>query len=150
MTNAQSSPQPIESLVDKLNVDVENDVVARVSYQDGASRKMPEWVAKELRQYLRGCRKVFEFPYKLQGTAFERLVYEAAMSIPYGETRSYGWVANAIGRPNAARAVGNALNKNPLMLVVPCHRVVASGGIGGFGCGIELKRALLDLELRHR
>ena len=82
-----------------------------------------------------------------QTTLFQRSVWEAIRSIPYGETRSYGWVANRIGKPAAVRAVGQALGKNPLPIIVPCHRVVASdGGLCGFGGGLEMKRNLLRLE----
>lgn len=81
------------------------------------------------------------------GTAFQRAVWQAMLEIPRGETRSYGWVAERIGRPGSARAVGQAVGANPLPLLVPCHRVVASdGGLGGFGGGLEMKEALLRLE----
>ncbi len=80
-------------------------------------------------------------------TAFQREVWQAARHIPYGETRSYGWVAAEMGRPGAARAVGQALGRNPLPIIIPCHRVLAAdGGIGGFGGGIEVKKFLLSLE----
>jgi len=90
------------------------------------------------------------FPDKLnlsRATHFQREVWETTRLIPYGETRSYAWVAKQIKRPKAARAVGQALGKNPLPIIVPCHRVVASAGkLGGFGGGIEMKRYLLSLE----
>ena len=80
-------------------------------------------------------------------TAFQRLVWEAIRLIPYGETRSYGWIARQIGKPKAARAIGQALGKNPFLIVVPCHRVIAADGtLGGFGGGLEMKEALLELE----
>jgi len=80
-------------------------------------------------------------------SAFQKLVWQAARFIPYGETRSYGWIARQIGKPKAARAVGQALGKNPFLIVVPCHRVIAANGtLGGFGCGLEMKQALLQLE----
>ena len=83
-------------------------------------------------------------------TPFQRLVWEATRLIPYGETRSYGWVAKQIGKPLAARAVGQALGKNPFLVVVPCHRVIAGdGGLGGFGGDPEMKRTLLELEKVH-
>jgi methylated-DNA-[protein]-cysteine S-methyltransferase len=91
-----------------------------------------------------------EFPCELdygQATPFQRNVWETTRSIPYGETRSYGWVANQIGKPAAVRAVGQALGKNPLSIIVPCHRVIASdGSLCGFGGGLEMKRNLLRLE----
>lgn len=80
-------------------------------------------------------------------TPFLRRVWEATRLIPYGETRSYGWVARQIGKPSAARAVGQALGRNPFLIVVPCHRVIAGdGGLGGFGSDPEMKRTLLELE----
>ena len=83
-------------------------------------------------------------------TPFERDVYMAALSIPFGRTRSYKWIAKKIGRPNAARAVGQALKKNPIPLIIPCHRVVSSkpGSLGGFSLGLELKKELLEIERR--
>jgi methylated-DNA-[protein]-cysteine S-methyltransferase len=80
-------------------------------------------------------------------TAFQRLVWETTSLIPYGETRSYGWIARQIGKPQAARAVGQALGKNPFLIIVPCHRVIAADGtLGGFGGDLEMKEALLELE----
>lgn len=81
-------------------------------------------------------------------TSFERDVYMACLSIPFGQTRSYKWLAKKIGRPNAARAVGQALRKNPLPLLIPCHRVVSSKPdcLGGFSLGMDLKKKLLNIE----
>ncbi len=81
-------------------------------------------------------------------TPFERDVYMAALRIPFGKTRSYKWLAERIGRPNAARAVGQALKKNPFPFIIPCHRVVSSkpGSLGGFSLGLELKKELLEVE----
>jgi len=82
-----------------------------------------------------------------QGTPFQRRVWRTLLDIPRGETRSYSWVAEQIGRPDAARAVGQAVGANPLAIVVPCHRVVASdGGLGGYGGGLALKETLLQIE----
>ncbi|MGC8794731.1 MAG: methylated-DNA--[protein]-cysteine S-methyltransferase [Bryobacteraceae bacterium] len=104
---------------------------------------------RQLQQYFRGERRRFELPVRLQGTAFQREVWRALEDIPYGETRSYGEVARAIGRPRAARAVGAANGANPVAIVVPCHRVIESGGgLGGYGGGRRLKQFLLDLERR--
>jgi len=81
-------------------------------------------------------------------TTFRRAVWEATRTIPYGETRSYAWVAAQIGKPKAARAVGQALGENPLPIIVPCHRVLASdGSLCGFGGGLEMKKRLLELEI---
>jgi methylated-DNA-[protein]-cysteine S-methyltransferase len=101
-----------------------------------------------LRSYFCGGEVAFPDKLDLTGaTNFEREVWVATRLIPYGETRSYLWVARQIGRPGAARAVGQALGKNPLPIIVPCHRVIASnGGLGGFGGGLKMKRRLLVLE----
>jgi methylated-DNA-[protein]-cysteine S-methyltransferase len=80
-------------------------------------------------------------------TSFQREVWQAARSIPYGETRTYGWLAAAIDRPLAARAVGQALGRNPVPVIIPCHRIIAGdGSLGGFTGGLDIKRFLLDLE----
>ena len=85
------------------------------------------------------------------GTPFQRAVWEATRLIPYGETRSYTWVARQIGKPEALRAVGQALGRNPLSVIIPCHRVLAGdGGLGGFSGGLEVKRFLLRLEAAGR
>ena len=82
-----------------------------------------------------------------EATLFQKVVWETTRLIPYSETRSYGWVANQIGKPQAARAVGQALGKNPFLIIIPCHRVISGdGGLGGFGGGLEMKQALLELE----
>lgn len=84
------------------------------------------------------------------GTKFQRRVWRATRAVPYGETRSYGWLARKIGAPGASRAVGQAMGKNRFALVVPCHRIIASdGSLGGFGGGLDLKKTLLSLERRH-
>ncbi len=94
--------------------------------------------------------RVIDFPDRLDlsgGTPFQREVWEAAKLIPYGETRSYGWIARQMDKPKAMRAVGQALGKNPLPIIVPCHRVLASDGkLGGFSSGLDMKRHLLGLE----
>jgi methylated-DNA-[protein]-cysteine S-methyltransferase len=103
---------------------------------------------ERLQAYFSGRRVDFADKPDFSGaTPFQRQVWQATRLIPYGETRSYQWVASHIGKPRAARAVGQALGKNPLPIIVPCHRVVASGGgPGGFTGGIEMKRRLLKLE----
>ncbi len=106
-----------------------------------------EEIVSEINAYFQ--RRLTEFKVKLNpvGTPFQRLVWDALRSIPYGETRSYSQIAAAIGRPEAVRAVGAANGANPLPIVVPCHRVVGSNGsLTGFGGGLPAKRYLLDLE----
>lgn len=101
----------------------------------------------QLAEYFAGQRRTFDLPLTLDGTAFQRAVWQALRDIPYGETRPYGVLAVALGRPNAARAVGLANGKNPLSIIVPCHRLVGSdGSLTGYGGGLARKRYLLDLE----
>lgn len=104
-------------------------------------------IAHELEQYARGERRTFTFTVAVDGTDFERRVWDTVGTIPYGETRTYGEIARTLGRPGAARAVGRANGRNPIPIVIPCHRVVAAGGkLGGYGGGLDLKRRLLALE----
>ena len=104
-------------------------------------------VYRQLSEYLIGERKYFELPLNPKGTEFQRQVWQALCDIPYGETRSYKQIAEAIGNPKAVRAVGMANNRNPLLIVIPCHRVIgANGKLIGYGAGIEMKEYLLKLE----
>ena len=102
---------------------------------------------EEIGEFLRGRRREFTVPLDLQGTEFQLQVWKALLRIPYGQTRSYGEIARAVDNPKAARAVGMANHCNPLAIVVPCHRVIASdGSLGGYGGGLEMKSRLLRLE----
>jgi len=106
--------------------------------------------ARQLNEYFSGDRQEFELDLAPEGTKFQVEVLEALRGIPYGETRTYRDIAVAVGRPKAVRAVGNANGRNPLPIVIPCHRVIGSdGSLTGFGGGIEIKRYLLDLEQQH-
>lgn len=101
----------------------------------------------ELEQYFAGKRREFTFPLDLRGTDFQLACWRALLAIPYGETRSYGDIARAVCRPQGFRAVGMANNRNPIAIVVPCHRVIASdGSLCGYGGGLDIKRKLLELE----
>ncbi len=103
--------------------------------------------AKQLDEYLDGVRKTFDLLLAPEGTQFQKAVWKALQAIPYGETRSYAQIAQAIGNPKAGRAVGGANHANPIMIVIPCHRVIgANGELVGYGGGLELKRQLLELE----
>ena len=105
--------------------------------------------AGELDRYFGGELHEFTVPLDMRGTVFDRQVWGELARIPYGETRSYGQVARAIGRPTASRAVGHANGRNPVSIIVPCHRVIGSGGaLVGYGGGLDRKDALLELE-RH-
>ena len=102
---------------------------------------------RELEEYFAGRRREFSFPLDLRGTAFQLACWNALLAIPYGETCSYRDIAQAIGHPHAYRAVGMSNNRNPIAIVVPCHRVIASNGsLCGYGGGLDIKRKLLDLE----
>jgi len=103
--------------------------------------------ARQAREYFAGDRTKFDLPLRLQGTAFDREVWEAVAAIGYGETATYGELADRIGRPGAARAVGAANGRNPIALIVPCHRVIgADGALTGYAYGVDRKRTLLELE----
>ncbi len=102
---------------------------------------------EQLHQYFKGRRTVFTGPFDLRGTAFQLKVWKQLLRIPYGEVRTYGEVADLMGMPRACRAVGGANGANIVPIMIPCHRVVASGmKIGGYGLGVGLKRRLLELE----
>jgi len=122
------------------------------SPQDPTWRKDPgpfSQVIEELAEYFDGERQTFGTPIRLVGTAFQQSVWAALRDIPYGQTRTYGEIAAAIGSPSAVRAVGLANSRNPISILVPCHRVVGStGALTGYSGGIDNKRLLLDLERR--
>ncbi len=107
---------------------------------------------KQLSEYFEGKRKCFELPLRPAGTDFQMAVWQALTAIPYGQTRSYGDIARALGKPGAARAIGQANHRNPLPILIPCHRVIgADGSMTGYGgkSGIPIKRRLLELEQQH-
>jgi methylated-DNA-[protein]-cysteine S-methyltransferase len=119
----------------------------RVSDSWQAADKPFAEARKQLEQYFAGERTAFDLPLAAEGSEFERRVWRALEDIPYGETESYGEVAERIGAPGAARAVGLANGRNPISIVVPCHRVIgANGTLTGYGGGLERKRFLLELE----
>ncbi len=120
---------------------------------DGETRQTPllAKAAAQLTEYFTGRRASFDLPLAPVGTEFQRAVWAALAAIPAGETRSYGDIARAVGRPKASRAVGAANHKNPLPIVIPCHRVIGTNGaMVGYGGGLKLKEKLLKLEARYR
>jgi len=139
----------------------ETDALSMIGFPKGAMRRDPEanWIYSEapfenvrsqLAEYFSGERKNFDLPLSLAGTEFQVAVLEALQQIPYGETTSYGAIAKKIGRPKAVRAVGAANGRNPIPIIVPCHRVIGSGGdLTGFGGGLDTKAALLRLEAEN-
>jgi methylated-DNA-[protein]-cysteine S-methyltransferase len=118
----------------------------RSDWQPGGVRAFDDVVA-QLEAYFAGSLTEFDVDLRVDGTDFQRRVWTALRTIPYGETRSYGEIADQIGSPGASRAVGLANGRNPISIIVPCHRVIGStGGLTGYGGGIDRKRALLALE----
>ena len=116
-----------------------------VRFEESASA-LRDYV-RELDEYFAGTRREFNFALDLRGTDFQRACWQALLAIPYGETRTYADIARAIGKQQAFRAVGMANNRNPVAIVVPCHRVIASNGtLCGYGGGLDIKRQLLQLE----
>jgi len=123
------------------NTDARNDVETTVS------QPVLRQAAQELNEYFSGKRTRFTFAMRAEGTPFQQSVWAALLDIPYGETKSYGEIAMAVENPKGSRAVGMACNKNPIMIAVPCHRVIgASGSLTGYAYGTGMKQSLLDLE----
>ncbi|MEE8328834.1 MAG: methylated-DNA--[protein]-cysteine S-methyltransferase [Thermodesulfovibrionia bacterium] len=118
---------------------------ARIAFKKGAA---PKSFIKELKDFFRGDDRGFSQRIKfLKGTDFEKKIWSCLKDIPFGETRTYKWIAEKIGNPSATRAVGRALSKNPVPIVLPCHRIIESNGsIGGYSSGIKIKRKLLEME----
>jgi methylated-DNA-[protein]-cysteine S-methyltransferase len=146
---------PLETPIGRLVLESDGDVLIgiwlptearapRASGQD-APPVLKE-TATQLDEYFARERTEFDLPMELDGTAFQKEVWRELSRIPYGETISYGELARRVGRPKGPRAVGQANGKNPIPIIVPCHRVLASNGIGGYGGGLTCKRALLALE----
>jgi O-6-methylguanine DNA methyltransferase len=135
-----------------LRITTDGDFVTRLDCVGGPRAPGERTAASdaafcELQQYLAGTRRQFTFAHRAQGTEFQKKVWQALTEIPYGQTRTYGQIAAAIGNPKASRAVGMANNKNPLMIVVPCHRVIGAGGsLVGYAGGLDMKRRLLQIE----
>ena len=125
--------------------DVRSERNAAYRFEESARRMRP--FVRELEEYFAGKRREFSFALDPRGTEFQLACWRALIAIPYGETRTYADIARAVGRPQGFRAVGMANNRNPIAIVVPCHRVIASDGtLCGYGGGLDIKRKLLELE----
>lgn len=135
---------------DVYTVEIEGDKIVSISCgrKEGKEITTPfaEKVKKEFEEFFAGKRKDFDLEILVQGTAFEKRVYEEMMRIPYGLVMSYGDLAEMAGYPRAARAVGTACAKNNIPFIIPCHRVVARNSMGGYGLGRGLKVKLLEME----
>lgn len=106
---------------------------------------------RQFEEYFQGKREQFDFSLNLHGTPFQQSVWETLCNIPYGETRTYTEIAESIGNPKSIRAVGTAIGRNPVLITVPCHRVInKNGGLGGFRGGLDLKKTLLQLEMENK
>ncbi len=139
-----------------MRIDYENDAVTRLQKlpyapQDcGQATPFSDRVFSELCEYFDGKRKGFSFALSAAGTDFQKRVWQALCDIPYGQTRTYKEIAAAVGNDKASRAVGMANNKNPIQIVVPCHRVIgANGALIGYAGGLDMKEKLLQLERTH-
>jgi len=151
----------LDTPIGELLLAGKNNALSMIGFPKGSMRREPEpdWIFNEqplanacqqLLEYFDGERRVFDLPLELTGTEFQISVLEALLDIPYGETTSYGEIARRIGRPKAVRAVGAANGRNPIPVVVPCHRVIGStGDLTGFGGGLDTKEALLRLEAEN-
>jgi methylated-DNA-[protein]-cysteine S-methyltransferase len=148
----------IDSPAGRLRLVADDAGLRRLEFQEGRSfAPVPEdWsedaralapVARQLDEYFAGRRKVFDLDLSPEGTPFQRRVWERLLEIPYGETISYGTLARRVGNANASRAVGLANGRNPIAIIIPCHRVIGSNGtLTGYGGGLPLKQKLLELE----
>lgn len=137
-----------------IRIICEDGVILRVDFTDhspeDAIREKTELIDRvvcQMEEYLDGERKQFDLPLNPEGTLFQKKVWEALLTIPYGVTKSYGEIASMIGNPKASRAVGGANNKNPISIIIPCHRVIGTNGsLVGYGGGLDKKIKLLHLE----
>ena len=123
-------------------------LIKRVDSLESSERtELTDLAIKEINEYFDGNRREFTFPYEIRGTEFQKKVYTALLNIKYGQVKTYKDIAKEIGNDKASRAVGNANNKNPLMFVLPCHRVIGqNGNLTGYAGGLEMKKSLLELE----
>lgn len=128
----------------------ENDKPTRVrlgEMVEDSSQRVLVQTELQLKEYFAGERQAFDLPLDMRGTQFQKDVWEALLAIPFGETRSYGELAKKLGSPTASRAVGAANGRNPISIVVPCHRVIGSSGkLTGFAGGLDVKARLLEME----
>jgi methylated-DNA-[protein]-cysteine S-methyltransferase len=146
---------PMETPIGRLVLESDGDVLIGIwlpsgtKFAAGDGHDAPPVLkdtVTQLEEYFAGERTQFDVPMELDGTTFQKEVWGELSRIPYGETISYGELARRVGRPKGPRAVGQANGRNPIPIIVPCHRVLASNGIGGYGGGLPMKRSLLAVE----
>lgn len=141
-----------DSVIGRIVVEYDGSFITRV-YVDNAfigsgdNSRLFIAAKTQLEEYFCGKRREFDIPIRLNGTEFQKAVWNALLTVPYGKTASYKDIAAMIGKPKAARAVGGANNKNPIIIIVPCHRILgANGGLTGYACGTDIKQTLLNIE----
>ena len=144
------STRTIETPIGPLTLQADESAVTAIRFGAGGAQDaspLLDAAEAQLREYFAVARRTFDLPLAPRGTAFQQRVWAALRAIPYGETRTYGELAAAIGSPNASRAVGMANHRNPIPIVIPCHRIIgANGALTGYAGGLEVKRKLLALE----
>lgn len=144
------------SPVGMLKIVQEDNFITQISFADGAAETGAETpcikkAKEQLELYFQGKLKQFDLPLNPKGTDFQKKVWKALQTIPYGETVSYKEIAQAVGSPKAYRAVGSANNKNPIVIVVPCHRVIGSNNkLVGYAGGLDIKQQLLTMEQKYK
>lgn len=141
-----------QTTIGQIEITEENNYIVGINFntesniEDCETRLIKETYT-QLKEYLSGKRKTFDIPIKMQGTKFQKTVWNELVKIPYGETRSYKQIAENIGNPKACRAVGMANHNNPIAIIVPCHRVIgANNKLVGYAGGLNIKQKLLKLE----
>ena len=144
-----------DSAIGRIIVEDDGSFITRV-YVDNAfigsgdNSRLFITAKTQLEEYFCGKRREFDIPLKLNGTEFQKTIWNALLTVPYGKTASYKDIAAMIGKPKAARAAGGANNKNPIIIIVPCHRVVgADGSLTGYAYGMDIKQKLLDIETKN-
>lgn len=144
------STRAIKTPIGPLTLEADENAVTAIRFSAGGAQDaspLLDAAEAQLREYFAGARRTFDLPLAPHGTAFQQRVWAALRAIPYGETRTYGELAAAIGNPSASRAVGMANHRNPIPIIIPCHRVIgANGTLTGYAGGLEIKRRLLALE----
>lgn len=144
-----------DTKIGRLQIEENGEAITQIDFAlkdieeaaEGKETELLKETIKQLNEYFEGQRNIFDLPLAPEGTEFQKKVWKALSEIPFGETRSYGEIAKVIGNEKASRAVGMANNKNPIMIVIPCHRVIgANGKLVGYAGGLEVKEMLLNLE----
>ncbi|MDD2519051.1 MAG: methylated-DNA--[protein]-cysteine S-methyltransferase [Bacilli bacterium] len=142
-----------DTIIGKIGIVASNDFVTSICFGDNDDNyeiletPLIKRTYNQIDEYLKGSRKTFDIPLDYRGTEFQKCVWQTLQKIPYGETKTYKEIAKIINSPNACRAVGNANNKNPIPIIIPCHRVIGSSGkLVGYAGGLTIKEILLNLE----